>query len=64
MEVTDHAHNEMGLCRNEAWTVNGNLASNRVLEKAGSLSEGRQRGETLLGKTRHDVHLFGRLAGD
>ncbi|WP_063317860.1 GNAT family N-acetyltransferase [Pseudovibrio sp. Ad13] len=33
--VTEHSHHQMSLYRLEAWTVTGNPASNRVLEKAG-----------------------------
>ncbi|KXF78080.1 hypothetical protein ATN84_24280 [Paramesorhizobium deserti] len=62
--VTKHCHEAMKLYRLEAWTVEGNPASERVLEKAGYRHEGTQRKKMVIGKQRFDTRLFGRLADD
>ena len=62
--VTKHCHEAMNLYRLEAWTVEGNPASDRVLAKAGYQHEGTQRKKMVIGKQRFDQRLFGRLADD
>jgi [ribosomal protein S5]-alanine N-acetyltransferase len=62
--VTKHCHQDMQLYRLEAWTVEGNPASDRVLIKAGYRYEGMQRKKMVIGQQRFDQRLFGRLADD
>jgi [ribosomal protein S5]-alanine N-acetyltransferase len=62
--VVHHGHASMGIHRLEAWTLDGNEQSDRVLLKAGFLREGTQRSKMRLGRERFDMHLFGRLADD
>jgi ribosomal-protein-alanine N-acetyltransferase len=62
--VVAHCHGTMGLYRLEAWTLEGNIASDRVLEKAGFAFEGTQREKALTQDVRHNVRLFARLASD
>ncbi|MBO9589486.1 GNAT family N-acetyltransferase [Devosia sp.] len=62
--VAQHGHREMGLFRLEAWTLEGNEQSDRVLLKAGFLYEGKQRQKMVLDGQRLDMSLFGRLADD
>lgn len=62
--VVRHAHDGMSLHRLEAWTLEGNAQSDRVLLKAGFRREGTQRSKMRLGSERFDMHLFGRLADD
>ncbi len=62
--VTNHCHKNMRLYRLEAWTLAGNAASDRVLQKAGFRMEGTQRQKMILRGQRFDQRLFGRLAGD
>lgn len=62
--VTKHCHEAMLVYRLEAWTVEGNPASDRVLIKAGYRHEGTQRKKMVLGKQRFDQRMFGRLADD
>ncbi len=62
--VTMHCHEAMKLYRLEAWTVEGNPASDRVLTKAGYRHEGTQRKKMVISKQRFDRRLFGRLADD
>ena len=58
------AHRAMDIYRLEAWTLEGNPSSDRVLLKAGFQHEGTQRAKTLLDAQRLDMLLFGRLADD
>lgn len=62
--VTRHCHEGMRLYRLEAWTMEGNAASDRLLAKAGFRHEGTQRKKMVIGKRRLDMKLFGRLADD
>ena len=50
--------------RLEAWTLPGNGASDRVLEKAGFRYEGTLRQKSWLKGAFHDFRMFSRLAGD
>jgi ribosomal-protein-alanine N-acetyltransferase len=52
------------LNRIEAWTLPGNGASDRVLEKCGFRYEGTLRQRAFFKKAYHDFRMFGRLAGD
>jgi [ribosomal protein S5]-alanine N-acetyltransferase len=62
--VVEHAHDAMRIHRLEAWTLDGNPQSDRVLLKSGFRREGTQRSKMRLGRERFDMHLFGRLADD
>jgi ribosomal-protein-alanine N-acetyltransferase len=62
--IVQCGHGRFDLNRIEAWTVPGNPASDRVLEKAGFRLEGVQRQKGWFHNTRHDIRLFGRLATD
>ncbi len=57
-------HRRFGLNRIEAWTLDGNGASDRVLEKNGFRFEGIQRQKGWFKDTFHDFRLFGRIAAD
>jgi ribosomal-protein-alanine N-acetyltransferase len=57
-------HKFFELNRIEAWTVPGNGASDRVLQKVGFRLEGVQRQKGWFRGANHDVRLFGRLAPD
>ena len=57
-------HGRFELNRIEAWTVPGNIGSDRVLEKAGFRLEGVQRQKAWFQDAFHDWRLFGRLAAD
>lgn len=52
------------LNRIEAWTLPGNGASDRVLEKAGFQYEGTLRQKARFKGAYHDFRMFGCLAGD
>ncbi|MGD9478107.1 GNAT family N-acetyltransferase [Shinella sp. G-2] len=52
-----------GLNRIEAWTLPGNPASDRVLEKAGFHYEGTLRQKAWFKGAFHDFRMFSRLAG-
>lgn len=52
------------LNRLEAWTLPGNAASDRVLEKAGFRYEGTLRQKAWFKGAFHDFRMFSRLAGD
>lgn len=54
----------LGLNRLEAWTLPGNAASDRVLEKAGFQYEGTLRQRAWFKGAFHDFRMFSRLAGD
>jgi ribosomal-protein-alanine N-acetyltransferase len=57
-------HETFGLNRIEAWTLPGNAASDRVLEKCGFRYEGTLRQKARFKGAFHDFRMFGRLAGD
>ncbi|MFD1625196.1 GNAT family N-acetyltransferase [Azospirillum griseum] len=57
-------HDSFGLHRMEAWTLAGNGASDRVLEKAGFRYEGTTRGRGWFKGAYHDARWFGRIQGD
>jgi ribosomal-protein-alanine N-acetyltransferase len=57
-------HQLFRLNRLEAWTLPGNTASDRVLEKAGFRYEGTLRQRAWFKGAFHDFRMFGRLAGD
>lgn len=58
------AHETLELNRLEAWTLAGNPASDRVLEKNGFRYEGTQRQKKRFKGQFHDLRIFGRLACD
>lgn len=58
------AHTTFGLNHIEAWTLPGNGASDRVLEKTGFRHEGTLRRKAWFKGAYHDLRLFGRVAGD
>jgi ribosomal-protein-alanine N-acetyltransferase len=55
---------DFSLNRIEAWTLPGNAASDRVLEKAGFQYEGTLRQKARFKEAFHDFRMFGCLAGD
>jgi ribosomal-protein-alanine N-acetyltransferase len=57
-------HDTFRLNRIEAWTLPGNGASDRVLEKAGFSYEGTLRQKARFKGAFHDFRIFGRLASD
>ena len=57
-------HEIFGLNRIEAWTLPGNSASDRVLEKSGFRYEGTLRQKAWFKGAYHDFRMFGRLAGE
>ena len=57
-------HAVFGLNRIEAWTLPGNGASDRVLEKSGFRYEGTLRQQARFKGGFHDLRMFGRLAAD
>lgn len=57
-------HQIFRLNRLEAWTLPGNAASDRVLEKAGFRYEGTLRQRARFKGEFHDFRMFARLAGD
>lgn len=57
-------HEVFKLNRIEAWTLPGNGASDRVLEKAGFRHEGTLRQKAWFKGGFHDFRMFGRLAGE
>jgi ribosomal-protein-alanine N-acetyltransferase len=57
-------HQVFGLNRIEAWTLRGNAASDRVLEKAGFRYEGTLRQRAWFKGAFHDFRMFGRVVGD
>jgi ribosomal-protein-alanine N-acetyltransferase len=62
--VAAWGHEALKLNRIEAWTLPGNGASDRVLEKVGFKYEGTQRQKAWFKGAYHDFRLFGRIAGD
>ena len=57
-------HDTFGMNRIEAWTLPGNAASDRVLEKAGFRYEGTLRERAQFKGAVHDFRFFGRVASD
>ena len=57
-------HQTFRLNRIEAWTLPGNAASDRVLEKCGFRHEGVLRQKAWFKGAYHDFRMFGRVAGD
>jgi [ribosomal protein S5]-alanine N-acetyltransferase len=57
-------HETFRLNRIEAWTLPGNAASDRVLEKSGFRYEGTLRQKGWFKGAYHDFRMFGRLAHD
>jgi ribosomal-protein-alanine N-acetyltransferase len=57
-------HGTFRLNRIDAWTLPGNAASDRVLEKAGFRYEGTLRQKAWFKGAFHDFRIFGRVAGD
>lgn len=53
-----------GYSRIEAWTEPENLASHRVLERAGFQREGRLRSFLATGSTRSDADVYSRIANE
>lgn len=62
--VASCGHGVFGLNRIDAWTMNGNPASDRVLEKSGFQYEGMVRRKGWFKGAFHDLRIFGRLAED
>jgi len=62
--VVGCGHETFTLNRIEAWTLPGNLASDRVLQKAGFLFEGVLRQKAWFKGSYHDFRMFARVAGD
>jgi len=61
--VVPCGHRVFRLNRIEAWTLPGNIASERVLEKTGFQYEGTLRQRAWFKGTFHDLRMFGRLVG-
>ena len=57
-------HETFSLNRIDAWTLPGNGASDRVLEKSGFRHEGTLRQKAWFKGAFHDFRIFGRVAGD
>ena len=57
-------HETFRLNRIDAWTLPGNGASDRVLEKSGFRHEGTLRQKAWFKGAFHDFRIFGRIAGD
>jgi [ribosomal protein S5]-alanine N-acetyltransferase len=62
--VVPCGHRVFRLNRIEAWTLPGNKASDRVLEKAGFRYEGTLRQRAWFKGAFHDFRMFGRTAND
>lgn len=62
--VTACGHQFFHLHRVDAWTLPGNGASDRVLEKAGFRYEGTLRQKAWFKGAFHDFRIFGRVADD
>ena len=62
--VVGCGHETFRLNRIDAWTLPGNAASDRVLEKAGFRHEGTMRQKAWFKASYHDFRIFGRIAGD
>ena len=57
-------HETFRLNRIDAWTLPGNTASDRVLEKSGFRYEGTLRQKAWFKGAFHDFRMFGRIASD
>jgi ribosomal-protein-alanine N-acetyltransferase len=57
-------HQAFRLNRIDAWTLPGNGASDRVLEKSGFRYEGTQRQKAWFKGAFHDFRMYGRIAAD
>lgn len=62
--VVAAGHDQFGVNRAEAWTLPGNGASDRVLEKSGFRLEGTLRQIRWFKGRYHDLRWFGRVASD
>lgn len=62
--VVIHAHHTLSLNRLEAWTTEGNLASEKVLLKNGFLYEGTLRAKARFKDQYWNIRLYARLAED
>ncbi len=62
--VVAWGHAALRLNRIEAWTLPGNAASDRVLEKSGFRYEGTQRQKAWFKGAYHDFRMFSRIASD
>lgn len=62
--VVTCAHGRFALHQLDAWTLPDNTASARVLAKAGFREEGLLRERAWFKGRRHDLRIFGRVAGD
>ena len=63
-KVVNYAHNQNSLNRLEAWTCEGNDASDKVLLNNGFQYEGTQRDKAMLRGSYKNIRLYGRLASD
>lgn len=63
-ELVRFCHDELQLHRLEAWVYNGNVASAKVLEKAGFIQEGILRSKAIHRNERRDEWIFGHLVSD
>ena len=57
-------HQTFALNRIDAWTLPGNAASDRALEKSGFQYEGTLRQKAWFKDAFHDFRMFGRIAAD
>ncbi|MBR1199784.1 GNAT family N-acetyltransferase [Bradyrhizobium sp. AUGA SZCCT0158] len=62
--VVAYGHQTFRLNRIDAWTLPGNAASDRVLEKSGFQYEGTMRQKAWFKGAFHDFRMFGRIAAD
>jgi ribosomal-protein-alanine N-acetyltransferase len=62
--VVGCGHQTFRLNRIDAWTLPGNAASDRVLEKSGFRHEGTLRQKAWFKGAFHDFRIFGRVADD
>ncbi|MGE3147897.1 MAG: GNAT family N-acetyltransferase [Pseudorhodoplanes sp.] len=62
--IVDYGHDTLLLNRIEAWTLAGNPASDRVLEKTGFRYEGTLRGKMRFKGAYHDLRIFARIVED
>lgn len=62
--VLNYAHDELKLNRLEAWIIDGNDASSRVLLNNGFQCEGMQREKVSVRDSFLNIRLFARLAND
>jgi ribosomal-protein-alanine N-acetyltransferase len=62
--IVAYGHQTFRLNRIEAWTLPGNGASDRVLEKSGFRYEGTLRQKAWFKRAYHDFRMFGRVPDD